>query len=219
MSKRTITVIGKASLAVKPDVIAINMTLESKDKDYETTVSTASEQINALRAALRKAGFNADDLKTTDFGINTEYESVHENNGWSQRFAGYSCRHHLRLEFENDMKRLNKAVCAISSCGSAPQFEIVFSVKNKDEVASELLTEAVANAHRNAKVLADAAGVFLGGIVSIKHEQNDFSFHSQTKVMRAAAFGMNCDAAPEITPEDIKMEDRVEIVWAIEKFI
>lgn len=214
MNERKITVRGEGRLSLKPDLIILTMILETKKAEYQETVSAASEQIEALRSALEAVGFERENIKTTDFSVNTEYENIQAEHSWRREFSGYKCIHQLKLEFELDMEKLDKAVSAISGCGSAPQFEIGFSVKDKDEAAECLLANAVANARRKAEVLADAAGVVLGDIISIDYNRNDVMFNSETRVMRAAGFDAKC-ASAGIEPENIRVSDSVEIIWNI----
>lgn len=220
MNERKITVRGEGSLSLKPDLIIMTMTLETKSEEYKKAVDEAAVQINALKGALEAVGFEWDSLKTTDFRVNTEYESVQDGRSWRQVFVGYKCIHMLKLEFDMDMKRLDKAIFAMSSCGSTPHFEIGFSVKDKNAASERLLTNAVTNARQNAKVLAAAAGVVLGDIVSIDYNRNDdIVFRSKTRMTRAvyASAGGCVEECDDngIEPEDIKVSDSVEIVWSI----
>lgn len=214
MNERKITVRGEGSLSLKPDLIIMTIAVETKKEEYKETVDTASEQINALKAAFEAAGFQRDSLKTTDFSVNTEYENIQDGHSWRRVFSGYKCMHQLKVEFDLDMERLDKAISAISGCGSSPQFEIIFSVKNKNDASERLLAEAVANARRKAEVLAEAAGVVLGDIVSINYNRNDIAFRSETRVMRAVNFDAEC-AGAGIEPENIKVNDSVEVIWSI----
>jgi len=214
MNERKITVRGEGNLSLKPDLIIMTMTLETKSEEYKKAVDDATDRINALKDALESAHFQRDSLKTTDFRVNTEYENIQDGRSWKQVFVGYNCIHMLKLEFDMNMKRLDNAVSAISGCGSAPQFEINFSVKNKNEASEQLLANAVANARRKAEILAAAADVSLGDIITIDYNRNDVVFRSETRVMRAAAFNADC-AGAGIEPEDIKVSDSVEIVWSI----
>ena len=75
---RTITIKGTGKVSVKPDLIIITMHLESHDYDYEKTMKLAAESVNILQNAIIKAGFNKEDLKTTDFNIRTHYESYRD---------------------------------------------------------------------------------------------------------------------------------------------
>ena len=72
---RTIRVTGKGQIKVKPDTTRITMTLEGKDKEYSETARLSSQETELVRDVLEDFGFERSDLKTLNFGVDTEYES------------------------------------------------------------------------------------------------------------------------------------------------
>lgn len=119
--EKTITVKGTGSVSVQPDLTIVSLTLKSLDKDYEKAMQYASEKLSALQSALENIGFAKDDLKTTSFNVNTEYESVRDKNGnYKSVFEGYACVQGLKLEFDFDTKVLSKVLSAIAACISEP---------------------------------------------------------------------------------------------------
>jgi len=219
MNNREIVVkgIGKASTA--PDLIVLNMNLEASDMDYEKTMRRGSEMLDALRTAITSAGHDGKEMKTTAFNINTRYESYRENGGHKQRFAGYSCHHGLKLEFDLDMALLGTTLGAIAGCEASPNFNIKFSIKDPNAVSEQLLESAVENAKQKAAVLAKAAGVTLGAIRRIDYNWSEHHLYSQTDYLMDGGALMCCEAAPmalDIEPEDINISDTATVVWAIE---
>ena len=112
--EKTITVKGTGNISVQPDLTIVCITLKSFDKDYEKAMQYASEKLSALQNALSSIGFDKDDLKTTNFNVNTEYESIRDKSGnYKSVFEGYSCVQGLKLEFDFDTKVLSKVLSAI----------------------------------------------------------------------------------------------------------
>ena len=102
---KTITVKGVGNVSVKPDLIVISMNLETKNKDYEKTMDYAAQRIDLLNDALEEIGFEKKSVKTTDFHVRTQYESVKDKDGSYKRvFDGYVCAHSLKVEFDFDKK-------------------------------------------------------------------------------------------------------------------
>ena len=162
MSERFLTVMGKGSISVKPDLIVMSMKLTTATPEYANTMERAASEAEALKNALISIGYDEKALKTTDFHVSMEYNRIKDAKGnWIQKFEGYKCTHSLKLEFDLDMKRLGETLTAIAACGTAPVFQIVFSVKDKNAVSAQLLENAVSNAKEKAAVLARAAGVQL----------------------------------------------------------
>ena len=82
---RTITVKGTGKVSVKPDLIVITFTLKSLNKIYEVAMSDAAELMKRLRDTLIGAGFSEDDLKTLNFRVYQEHESVQDKNAYGSR--------------------------------------------------------------------------------------------------------------------------------------
>jgi len=219
MNDRIITVKGIGKVTAKPDVIIIVMTLTAKTLDYTGTIEKAALDIDGMRKALLSIGYDEKDLKTTDFNIQTAYESYKDAKGNYMRcFDGYICTHALRLEFALDMKRLGETLKAISESKTVPEFNINFSVKDKNAIAELLLENAIANAKAKADVLAKAASVKLGAIKHIDYNWGEVHFMSNTRTRGAFISEVALSASPtmDIEPEDIETSDTVTVVWNIE---
>lgn len=215
--EKTITVKGTGSVSVQPDLTIVSLTLKSLDKDYEKAMQYASEKLSALQSALENIGFAKDDLKTTSFNVNTEYESVRDKNGnYKSVFEGYACVQGLKLEFDFDTKVLSKVLSAIAACISEPQLNIRFSVKDKAAVNDALLESAAANAKKKAEVLTKASGVTLGELISINYNWAELDIYSDTRYEMEE----KCMCAPssinmDIPPDDIEVGDSATFVWSI----
>ncbi|MCL2747947.1 MAG: SIMPL domain-containing protein [Oscillospiraceae bacterium] len=217
MNNRELVVKGIGKAVVAPDLIVLGMDLEVIGRDYEKTMRRSAEMLDALRAAIVSAGHDGAKLKTTNFNINTKYESYRENGSHKQRFVGYACSHNLKLEFDLDMPALGATLGAIAGCEANPSFNIRFSIKDPAAVSEALLASAVENAKWKAMVLARAAGVTLGAIQRIEYNWSDLHPFSQTNyqvrdtVVREAAAPM----AMNIEPKDIDMRDTATVIWMI----
>lgn len=179
---RTITIKGVGKLSLKPDQVVVSLTLNATDKNYDKTMDTAAKHLEQLRGALVGIGFTKDDLKTTNFNVNTEYESERDKNGNYKRiFIGYSVTHQLKLEFGFDSQRLSQTLGAIAGCIAEPELNVQFTVKDKKSVNAALLENACVNAKAKAGILAKASGVTLGDLISIDYNWGELHLFSQTQ--------------------------------------
>ena len=215
---KTITVKGVGKATVKPDQVEIRLTLSTKDKVYEKSMSIAAEQIDSLKGAFEKAGFGEGSLKTTNFDIRTVYDSVRDRDrNYISVFSGYECTHNLKLVFVFDTKRLSAALGAIADSRVNPKINIDFTVKNPAAVNELILQDAAGNAKRKAEILCAASGVKLGELVCIDYNWGEITYISQAKyamedcIMSAAA--SPCDI--DIDPDDIDAGDTATFVWEI----
>ena len=216
---KTITVKGMGKVSASPDLIAVSMHLETEDKEYDKTMESAAEKIELLNKSLEEVGFEKKAVKTTNFNVQPNYESVRDKNGnYKSEFKGYVCNHGLKVEFDFDTKRLAKVLTAISACLAKPEFSISFTVKDPSAVNAELLKSAAQNAKEKAEILCSASGVKIGELVSIDYNWGELNVYSNTdyklagrRMMKAEA----CMANIDIEPEDIKVNDTATFVWGI----
>ncbi len=219
---RTIRVTGKGQIKVRPDMTRITMTLEGRDKEYAETLRRSSEETEALKDVLSGFGFERADLKTLNFGVDTEYESYQDKDGaYKQRFVGYMFNHVLKVEFPSDNARLGKILYALSNCKVSPEFRISYTVKDAEAVKNTLLGSAVTDAKEKAAVLAGAAGVALKDIQSIDYSwgEIDIEYRPMRNAVMAKSFAgaaMERGYDMDIEPDDIEVSDTVTVVWEIE---
>jgi len=213
---RTITVKGVGKAAVKPNLIELNMDLNARREEYQHTMNAAAKQLRELQAALKDISFEQKDLKTLSFSVDTVYDEQVDKQGRSTRvFAGYVCSHQLRLAFGYDIKRLGEALAALARCPAPPEFSIRFTLSDADTVGAQLLKNAAENAKAKALVLAEAAGVKLGTLLSIDYSWAEIDVYSPTRYERNYLMAARSMESMEIEPEDIKASDTVTFVWAI----
>ena len=220
---RTIRVTGKGQIKVHPDMTRITMTLEGTFEDYGEALHHSSLETEKLKDLLCAFGFVRSDLKTLNFGVDTEYESYKEQGVYKQRFKGYKYRHLLKIEFESDNERLGKILYALAHCSVKPEFRISYTVKDPESAKNELLGKAISDACEKAAVLAKAAGVSVGEIESIDYSWGEVDFVVSPMNRALLAESALPMAAPsdgsyemDIEPDDIEVSDTVTVIWKIQ---
>lgn len=217
---RTIRVIGRGQLKVRPDTTRITMTLEGLHKEYSEALSRSAQDTERLRDALLPFGFDRSDLKTLQFGVDPEYESYQEKDGiYRQRFAGYRFRHTMKLEFPSDNERLGKILYALANGEIRPELRLSYTVRDPEAVKNALLAKAVADAKEKAAVLTRAAGVTLLQMQSIDYSwgESDLECRPMNDALpfRKAALPAAGSCALDIEPDEIPVSDTVTLVWEI----
>lgn len=217
---RIITVKGIGKVSARPDYVILTMKLEAKDRKYDKMMEMAAKQLEQLNASLAEIGFEKESVKTTNFNVDTDYDSYKDKLGNFQRvFSGFVCRHNLKLSFDFDMKRLSQALAAIATCLSQPELRVAFTVKDATAVNDALLREATINAKKKAELLCEASGVTLGQLLTINYDWGELNIYSDTQYdlveecMREAALPYG--ASIDIEPDDIDVRDTATFVWEI----
>lgn len=216
---RTIRVMGKGMIRLKPDLTKLMITLEGVYKEYSESVEHSSKDTESLKELLSGFGFEKSDLKTIRFDVNPEYESYEEKNVYKERLVGYKYTHTMKVEFDPDNERLGKILYALAYSELHPTFSISYTVKDPEAAKNELLGKAVKDAKEKAAVLAAASDVTLKEIQRIDYSWGDMDFEVRPmngmvmdrmlKTVGAGSFDM------DIEPDDIEVSDTVTIVWEI----
>ena len=214
--ERTIRVKGKGKISVKPDTIKITIKAEGLCWNYDETIEQSTQDTRILRDALKNAGLDPKNLKTTHFSIDSKYKSYHDkNNDYKEKFVGYEYEHRTYIEFANDNKILGKVLYELAHCDVKVKFEINHTVKDKEKVKNDLLEKAVEDSTTKAKVLAKASGVKLKEILNIDYSWGEIEIYSSPM-----DDWMVCEAAStydiDIEADDIDVQDTVTITWTIE---
>ena len=188
---RTIRVTGRGQMKVHPDMTRIIITLEGRHKEYGETLRRSSEDTEQLRDLMSAFGFERSDLKTLNFGVDTEYETYKEKGEYKQRFVGYKFRHLLKLEFESDNKRLGKILYALAECPLNPEFRIAYTVNTLKDIQSIDYSWGEIN-------------------FEVSPMRGDMMMEKRMAPMAAMdSYDM------DIEPDDIDVSDTVTVVWEI----
>ena len=217
---KTMKITGKGKVSVKPDIIRLNMTMEESYKEYDLTLRQSSETIKILKELFVSLGFKNDDLKTRNFDINTKYESYKaKDQSWKKRLIGYTYTHHMLIEFDAYNKKLGEILYALAHSVITPEISIEYTVSDPEKYKDELLKNAIEDSKHKAKVLAHAADVELGDIVSIDYSWGEINFVSEPIQNFAFASAEKTMGSPgydiDIEADDIDVTDTVTVVWKI----
>lgn len=217
-NERRIRVTGTGLLTLKPDLCRVNLTLRGLEPAYSDALNRASRDSAALAEAVAALGFAREDLKTLDFSVDAEYESVQDDKGhWRQEFKGYRFTQSLKLEFPVDNALLGRTLAALAAAPVDPEFHLSYALRDPESAKAALLEAAVGDARRKAGILASVAGVKLGTLLQVDYSLAEPAL--ETPRMAKAMLARNSvedSVVLNFQPDDIKAQDTVTLIWAIE---
>lgn len=215
--KRRIHIRGIGQAAQVPDVVTLSLTLTARNAEYSAAMTVGSQQVEMLRESIVEVGFKADDLKTINFDVRAVYEDEEYREGNSKRrsqiFVGFECRHDLKLTFDFDNAKLNRALDTIASCLSQPKISIAFTIKDTEDFNDKLLKSAAKDAKHKAKLLCAASGVKLGQLLDINYSPDDFA--AQETIVCGACTPVEKNSF-DLQPDELTASTGVDFLWEIE---
>jgi uncharacterized protein len=211
MTDRNIRVRGSAEVSATPDWVVIYFDIESRQYSYTECMNQLNQKTEHLRTELQKVGFEKENLKTTQFNINTNFEWIKDKHV----FRGYKAKHDLKVEFTFDKEYLNKVLNVLGRTESKASFSISFQVKDPEPFRQQALAEAVKNCRQKAEVLAEAAGVKLCELQHIDYSWAELRFEHRMDVCQSEYRMAEAAPAYDVEPEDVDISDSVTAIWAI----
>jgi len=170
---RSITVTGKATIQITPDIVVINIGVRETAPDVLTAQSNANQKINAIVAALTANGVAAEDIATSYISIYTEYRYDYQTG--EQIFVGYTSDNTLAIKVR-ELDRAGALIDEALKAGANQLNGLTFTRENNAETVDRALTLAVQDAARKAKTIAAASDVNLGNVLTVNEEQNTYYY-------------------------------------------
>jgi hypothetical protein len=206
---RTITVLGEGTVATQPDVAQIQVGVEVKGDNAQEASAEAAGTMDAILAALKKAGVATKDIQTTGFNIWVEQRMGPD--GATTDEVIYHVGNSVSVTVR-DLDTVGDVLDAAIGAGANSVFGVNFSVDDPDPVMAEARSLATADALARAEELAGLHGVALGEVVSISEVIDGMAGPMMESVN--ASMGLGSAAGP-IAPGELQMTARLQVVYAI----
>ena len=217
---RTIFVQGKGSIHIVPDIIRLEVMVESVFVDYETAYKQARENTQWMGKILEYNHLNKKLAKTIHFDITDHLiDEYDENDHYIGNIKdGFELSQRFKIDLGINNELLNKIVRGVGKFIKGAQIKIGYTIKDSRPYQLKIMERAVRDAYEKAEIMATAAGCKLGEVNSITYGKQDLMFHSQARHIHSNKEAMACDAnSLNIEPDDMVMSDNVDVSWNLVK--
>lgn len=161
----TITVTGRGEVAAAPDMATITLGVTSQARTAGDAMAEASAAAAAILKELEAAGIAPRDMQTSELSVDPVW-SNRTGNGEAPRIEGFVARNTLRVRVR-DLDRLGAVLDDVLRVGANTFRGLSFGLQEPEPLADRARAAAVADAQRKAALMAGAAGVALGPVLSI----------------------------------------------------
>lgn len=216
----TISVHGRGSIHVVPDVTRLEVMVESVFVDYETAYKQARENTLWMGKILEYNHLNKKQAKTIYFDITDHLvDEYDENDNYIGKTKdGFELRQRFKIDLDINNELLNKIVRGVGKFIKGAQINIGYTIRDPRPYQLKILERAVKDAHEKAELMAAAAGCKLGEVNSITYGKQELTVHSQARFIHSNKEAMTCDAnSLNIEPDDLVMSDNVDVSWNLVK--
>lgn len=207
---RTLSVSGVGVVYLTPDIVYINIGVNTQRDNAAEAVSLNKDQTSAVIQAIKDFGVDAKDIRTTNFSIwsNPQYDP-----SGSGQITGttYSVDNTVSVTVR-DINKLGGLLDAAVQAGANNIYSIQFDVEDKTEATKDARTKAVDDAKMEAQELADATGVSLVEIESIDYFESTPTPFFEGK---GGGGGDVASAAVPIQPGQLAISVTVNVTYSI----
>jgi len=160
---RTLNVNGTGQIFLSPDIAYIYIGVHTEEPTAADAVTANNEETQQVIEALKAAGVEAKDIRTTNFSIWPNQQYGPDGQPTGTRYVVDNSVFVTVRELDNLGDLLDAAV----SAGANSINSIQFDVADKTDALKKAREEAVKDAKAQAQELADVAGMDLGEVQSI----------------------------------------------------
>jgi uncharacterized protein YggE len=165
---RTLSVTGTGQTFLSPDIAYIYVGVHTEEDTAANAVEANNAQTQKVIDALKKAGVDANDIRTSNFSIwpNQQYSPDGQPTGTRYVVDNSVYVTVRKLDSLGDL--LDSAIAAGANSINSVQFDVA----DNTEALKKAREEAVKDAQKQAQELADAAGMSLGAVQSISFNES-----------------------------------------------
>ncbi|HEY3258370.1 MAG TPA: SIMPL domain-containing protein [Gemmatimonadaceae bacterium] len=194
---------GRGEISVAPDLARLQVTVETRSSSASAAAADNAVKLTKTVAAVRVAGVDSAQIGTSGYSVVTDYDS-------KSRPIGFVVRNGLRIDVQR-IADVGKIIDAALSSGSTQVNGIQFLRLNVNDSRRSAVALAVAEARRDAEVLARAAGGSLGRLIYLTSgfAQMPRNFELQEVVLTSALAG----ASTRIMPGDLTVVAVANARW------
>lgn len=204
MSRLSVSGDGVARIA--PDMATVQLGVTSQADSANAAMDQNSQQQAAVIKALTDAGIEESQIQTSGLNLNPLMKYGEDQ---APSVTGYQASNIVTVRVA-DLARLGEVLDAIVSAGANEINGITFSREDGSDAQDDARRQAVADARRKAEVLAEAAGLTLGPVLTIRDSQS--SGGAPRPMMRMEA--TMADSVP-VQAGEMEMSSRVDIDYAL----
>lgn len=197
---------GESVITVKPDRAQVDVGVVTQAETSQAAASRNAAQLESVLAELRRQLGAGADIKTISYSLSPNYR--YPTTGGEPSITGYTATNVVRVTLD-DLTQTAKVIDTAASTGANRVQSLQFTLRNRQTVEAQALSEAAANARKKADALAAALGLRVVRILSVSESS------PVVVPMRDVAFARAQTAQTPIEPGTVEVRATVSLVVEI----
>ncbi|MGY6646814.1 MAG: SIMPL domain-containing protein [Salinarimonas sp.] len=206
-----IVVSGSGTVEREPDYANIHVSVMTRAETIVEAVDANNDAVEAALARLEARGIVRDDIETSGFRV-FETPDHRRNDDALREPPGFTATHQLRIK-TREIDEVGALAGDILGLEGMTFQGLGFALDDDTQAQDEARRRAVADATRQARVLAEAAGVSLGRLMLVGDAAASAISPRGEGMMMARMDAAS--AVPIVPPASLGYEASVRMEWAI----
>lgn len=207
----SITVEGRAGREVPPDLAMITIGVATERPTALDAATMNGKAAKSVLGEIRASGIAGADIATTEATLTPVYDNP--RSGDTPRIRGYRAANTISVKIRK-LDGAGDLAGRLIDKGANTLEGVDFVVTDPEPVLDQLRMDATRDARRRAALYAEAAGVRLGRILSIRP---DSAPPPEPRTFKMAAPAMAAAPSVPLQAGMQVLEARVSITWALEQ--
>jgi len=166
LAPHTVTVAGTSTIKVAPDTAIINVNLTSTGQTSEAALRTDKGVLARLVEAVRPFHFATSDVQTSNINIMQVRNPPRLPAQDPLPPGNYQVTDHLTVTVD-DLSKVAAVIDALTQAAANISINVQFNLKDRTAVEDKAKVQAIADARRQADILAAAEGTKVDKMIAI----------------------------------------------------
>lgn len=201
----SIQVTGSAIVTGAPDVAYITLGVETRDASAEIAAQENATRMASVFAALKALGLTDKELATSGYNVYSSNQVQNRGTEDEVTITTYHVQNRINITV-TDLASVGQIIDTAVKAGANQVQGIRFDIEDKQAMQLEALKNAVAQGMIKAAVMAESAGLTLGGLATMNESYSSYAPMVSTMALRA-----DTSASTIINPGDVEVSATVNL--------
>jgi uncharacterized protein YggE len=213
-----ITVVGEGRVMAAPDVAYISLGVETTGATAKEAMDANAQRMNEVVAKIKSLGVQDREIQTSGINLFPVYDQkrvdmptpmqVPTAPDAAPRIIGYRAGNSVRVAIY-DLARAPEVLDGVVSVGANSVSGLQFGIKDDSKLRQQALSDAAKQTRDKAQVIADALGVRIVSIASVREE----FYGGPMPVEQARAAAMDAAGSTPVSPGELTVMARVTVTY------
>lgn len=220
---RTITVDGMGKVSAKPDLARVSLSVVATGKTVKAVTEDGNKKMTAVIEQVKSLGIKPEDIQTTGYYLNPEYDYntpvIYDKVGMpvskQPTIIGYSLTQSIDVKVR-DLTKSDDVIDKATTAGANQVGSLSFELDDASGVKTQAREIAFKKAREKAEMMARAAGVKLGNVVTFSEGSGGYPMPYSNFAMKAMDSSGGESTAPSIEAGTQELNISVSVTYEIE---